>query len=226
MSRNILLTSLSAAESTPPLRYFSIRNEFGFDYCDAVLDAEAGIKAVLARYKIDEIIVAGEADTFDEKDSLTPCTLREGSTLYSADRTSFSTYRLLRYRLAQYADELSLDLQAEDGAMPAEVRAKLTRFVREFHEGNEGLRAKKVNRLFDALAQEGETFEQFQTALFEAFPEFRDYLPDCRFTTCSHTCEKGCAVCAAVERGEISQSRHKSYCTLYEEAKAQKPWEL
>ena len=81
MSRNILLTSLSAAESTPPLRYFSIRNEFGFDYCDAVLDAEAGIKAVLARYKIDEIIVAGEADTFDEKDSLTPCTLREGSTL-------------------------------------------------------------------------------------------------------------------------------------------------
>ncbi len=179
MSRNILLTSLSAAESTPPLRYFSIRNEFGFDYCDAVLDAEAGIKAVLARYKIDEIIVAGEADTFDEKDSLTPCTLREGSTLYSADRTSFSTYRLLRYRLAQYADELSLDLQAEDGAMPAEVREKLTRFVREFHEGNEGLKAKKVNRLFDALAQEGETFEQFQTALFEAFPEFRDYPDPC-----------------------------------------------
>ena len=62
--------------------------------------------------------------------------------------------------------------------------------------------------------------------LAACFPEFRDHLTDCRFSTCSHTCEKGCAVCAAVERGEISRSRHKSYCTLYEEAKARKPWEL
>ena len=62
--------------------------------------------------------------------------------------------------------------------------------------------------------------------LASCFPEFRDHLLDCRFSTCSHTCEKGCAICALVERGEISSSRHKSYCTLYEEAKTIKPWEL
>ena len=59
MAQNILLTSLSAAGNDLPLRYFSFQKEFGFDYCDALLDAEAGIKAVLARYDIDEIIVIG-----------------------------------------------------------------------------------------------------------------------------------------------------------------------
>ena len=58
MAQNILLTSLSAAGNDLPLRYFSFQKEFGFDYCDALLDAEAGIKAVLARYDIDEIIIA------------------------------------------------------------------------------------------------------------------------------------------------------------------------
>ncbi len=50
MARNILLTSLSAAENDLPVRFFSFRNEFGFDYCDALLDTEASIKATLARY--------------------------------------------------------------------------------------------------------------------------------------------------------------------------------
>ena len=59
MARNILLTSLFPTETDLPARYFSIRKEFGFDYCDALLDAEAGIKVVLSRYDIDEIIVIG-----------------------------------------------------------------------------------------------------------------------------------------------------------------------
>ena len=50
MVRNILLTSLSPAEKDLCTRYFSFRKEFGFDYCDSLLDAEAGIKAVLSRY--------------------------------------------------------------------------------------------------------------------------------------------------------------------------------
>ncbi len=58
------------------------------------------------------------------------------------------------------------------------------------------------------------------------FREFADYVEDCRFNDCAHVCEKGCAVCAAVERGEIPVSRHESYCTMYEEAKQLKEWEL
>lgn len=58
------------------------------------------------------------------------------------------------------------------------------------------------------------------------FREFRKYADNCRFRDCSHTCEKGCKVIEALEQGEISASRHESYCTMYDEAKQLKEWEL
>ena len=62
--------------------------------------------------------------------------------------------------------------------------------------------------------------------LADCFPEFREYLDKCRFTGCSHTVEKGCAVLEALNAGKIHPSRHASYRTLYEEAKKRKEWEL
>lgn len=58
-----------------------------------------------------------------------------------------------------------------------------------------------------------------------AFREFAPYLGQCRFVGCSHTKEKGCAVLEALEKGEISPSRHRSYVRLYEAAKEYKSWE-
>jgi ribosome biogenesis GTPase len=49
------------------------------------------------------------------------------------------------------------------------------------------------------------------------FVEMRPYLADCRFSSCTHTHEPGCAVKAAVERGAISEERYDSYCRLLEE---------
>lgn len=57
------------------------------------------------------------------------------------------------------------------------------------------------------------------------FREFGPYLGRCRFTTCSHTCEKGCAVLQAVEDGAVSKSRHESYVAMYREMKGIKEWE-
>lgn len=59
----------------------------------------------------------------------------------------------------------------------------------------------------------------------ETFQEFLPYLDSCRFVGCSHTKEKGCAVLAAVQRGELQRSRHDSYLRLYEELKPLKNWE-
>ena len=59
-----------------------------------------------------------------------------------------------------------------------------------------------------------------------AFPEFAPYLGQCRFTGCAHVKEKGCAVLAAVENGEIAKTRHESYVKLYESVKDLKEWEL
>lgn len=62
--------------------------------------------------------------------------------------------------------------------------------------------------------------------LSSCFVEFREYMDDCKFKDCSHTKEKGCAVIEAVNNGDIAESRHKSYCYMYEEAKQIKEWEL
>ena len=59
----------------------------------------------------------------------------------------------------------------------------------------------------------------------ETFREFAPYLDQCRFVGCSHTKERGCAVLAAVERGDIQPSRHQSYLRLYEELKPLQDWQ-
>ena len=58
------------------------------------------------------------------------------------------------------------------------------------------------------------------------FRERAEFTDQCRFKDCSHTCEKGCAVLDALGEGKISESRHTSYCTMYDEAKQLKEWEL
>ncbi len=46
------------------------------------------------------------------------------------------------------------------------------------------------------------------------FVEMRPYLSDCRFSTCTHTHEPGCAVKEAVRAGSVSAMRYDSYCRL------------
>ena len=58
------------------------------------------------------------------------------------------------------------------------------------------------------------------------FPEFNDYLGKCRFSSCTHTVDKGCKIVEAVENGKIHTSRHNSYITMYNEVKNIKEWQL
>jgi len=62
--------------------------------------------------------------------------------------------------------------------------------------------------------------------LFDCFREFAPYFGTCRFSTCAHINEKGCAICSAVADGKISESRHSSYIQMYNEVKDIKEWEL
>ncbi len=62
--------------------------------------------------------------------------------------------------------------------------------------------------------------------LEQLFPEFAPYLGQCRFTSCAHIGEKGCKICEMVDTGVISESRHRSYVSMYRDAKTIKEWEL
>lgn len=59
------------------------------------------------------------------------------------------------------------------------------------------------------------------------FPEFKEYLGDCKFTSsCAHVNDKGCKVLEALNEGKINKSRHESYVALYNEVKDIKEWQL
>lgn len=71
-------------------------------------------------------------------------------------------------------------------------------------------------------------FDQFDFFSLEDLPltmrDFENYIGCCKYKKCTHTKEEGCAVLEAIERGEVSPSRHKSYLALYETLKAKKKW--
>ena len=69
-----------------------------------------------------------------------------------------------------------------------------------------------------------EDLYDFKLALPECFPDFSEYLGCCKFTSCSHTTEKGCAVIEAVKDGSIQKSRHQSFVALSLELKDVTAW--
>lgn len=57
-------------------------------------------------------------------------------------------------------------------------------------------------------------------ALAGLMPDLRAQLGSCRFYNCTHRQEPGCAVLAALERGEITATRHRLYLELHAELSA------
>lgn len=53
--------------------------------------------------------------------------------------------------------------------------------------------------------------------LASLMPDLAPHAKDCRFYNCSHRHEPGCGVRAALERGEISESRHRIYTEVLQE---------
>ena len=56
------------------------------------------------------------------------------------------------------------------------------------------------------------------------YREIKPLVAQCAFNDCTHTHEKGCAVRAAVQHGQVSQERYDSYIKLREELGKQKKW--
>lgn len=173
MARNILLTSLDTRERDRSLRYYSVQNEFGFRYCEAVQSMEASTKFILARYPINEILVLGGEETSDSGDVTQPLRLREADSLCSAAQETLSAFDWYRLRIAQYIDERSPEQQAYDALLPEEERAKLVDFIQSFQEQYSERETKRLNRFFDELAGSRSLYERFRDALFAAFPEAR-----------------------------------------------------
>ncbi len=172
MPRNILLITLDTLEADCALQYYSVKNEYGFDYCEAMQSMEASAKYVLSRYPIDEILVIGDEvnpDGSGEKSYL----LKDAGTLLSGNSGTLSAFDLFRCRIAQYIGEQSLEQQAYESLLPEAERAKLADFTRDFLEKHSEQDTKRLNRFFNELACSRELFELFRQDLLKTFPNAR-----------------------------------------------------
>ena len=197
------------------------------------------VTAIAVHKGIDALVVINKTDS-DPGDELFDTYCRSGiDALRVSARTGEGIDALrerLRGRVAAFAgnsgvgkssvlNRIDPQFSAEVGAISDRIgRGKHTTRHVELHPiGNGGYIA-------DTPGFSSFETEQMDLVLAEdlqyAFPEFAPYLGQCRFTGCAHVKEKGCAVRAAVEAGEIAPSRHGSYVKLYESVKDLKEWEL
>lgn len=66
--------------------------------------------------------------------------------------------------------------------------------------------------------------EIFSDDLQYCFKEFLPKISKCKFSSCTHLQDKGCAIVDAVEKGIICQSRYQSYVSIYNEIKDLRIW--
>lgn len=78
---------------------------------------------------------------------------------------------------------------------------------------------------FSSLDVERENLVYKENLQF-AFRDFEPYIGKCRFTSCTHTGEKGCAIASALQSGKIAASRYESYTQLYSALAQHKDWEI
>ena len=97
-----------------------------------------------------------------------------------------------------------------------------TRQAEIFHIGN-GLVIDSAG--FSSIEFSGENLFLASELQFY-FKEFNEHLSECKFNGCSHINTKSCAVIDAVNKGIISKSRYESYCSMYDELKNIKSWQI
>lgn len=78
---------------------------------------------------------------------------------------------------------------------------------------------------FSSFSTVGNQVTILKEDLADCFVDFQPYLGQCRFTTCSHIADQGCAILDAVQNGKIHPSRHASYATMYKEVKDISAWQ-
>lgn len=82
---------------------------------------------------------------------------------------------------------------------------------------------------YESLIADTPGFSSYEVFDFPAeelgnyFPEIREVAVNCRFRTCSHLNEPGCAVKEAVNLGSISAERYNSYELFYQIIKGKRP---
>ena len=173
MRRQIMVTTLFSGDNASDRTYYYSKGDDGKTlYCEALMPAEAACKYILATQRLDEIVIICSEEANAPGDEPGPTALREGSSFFASDLKDLSRFDLLRYRLAEYAEELHAEYQDNNELISGEEQKKAIAFLRSFF----GRQIRndinnKFNRYFHLLARDRELQEAFNDDLRAWTPE-------------------------------------------------------
>ena len=194
----------------------------------------------IAEYKnIKPVVVITKVD-LDRSDNIFSVYTKVGIDVVIIDYTDDSTVQKLKSMLAgkisAFTGNSGVGKSTLLNAIDSTLGIKTGEISKKLGRGRHTTRESRLYKLEGGgYIADTPGFSTFETNKYDiikkeelsaCFTEFSDFSGNCRFSDCSHTCEKGCAVIQAVKDGLIPESRHESYCQMYEEAKAIKDWEL
>lgn len=209
----------------------------------------ANVNPVSDPYLIDRVCSMAEGQGCDVVVAINKCDLDPGDILAETYTTAgFPVFRLsavtgegiaalrecLRGKVSAFTGNSGVGKSSVLNALEPTFAIETGEVSEKLGRGRHTTRHVELFRVGDALVADTPGFSSLETAhwnlldkeaLGTSFREFRPYLEQCRFTGCSHTKEKGCAILAAVADGVIPQSRHDSYVRLFHETKERHPWE-
>ncbi|MDO5455350.1 MAG: hypothetical protein Q4F25_00380 [Eubacteriales bacterium] len=172
MTHRILVTALYGSGIRPGISYYCTKDlDEKALYCDAVVSSEASCKYILSSYPIEEIIVFGTDEGYHPGEEA-PAMLRDKMKVYPSDLGELSSYGLLKYRLMQFFDEISVEDADQNNLLSEEEQKRTIEFLRRFFReriDTEG--EKKITRYFHYLLQDRALCEELTDVL-------RTWVPD------------------------------------------------
>lgn len=189
--------------------------------------------ATAEAYRVPVKLVFNKIDRYNETDRATLSRLRELYTSigYPCSTLCARTEEGLDALRANLKDKVTL-LSGHSGVGKSTIINKLvpgvnlrTGDISEYH--NKGMHTTTFSEmiplpgggyLIDTPGIKGfGTIEMDDTEISHYFPEMFKHAARCRFNNCTHRHEPGCAVLKAVEEGDISESRYKSYLSILDD---------
>lgn len=188
------------------------------------------IEPVIAVTKID-IDSCGEIDDIYKKVGITVMTID-----YGKDDPVKEIRELLKGKISAFTGNTGVGKSTLLNAICPEFDIPTGEISKKLGRGRHTTRHAELYKLpWGGYIADTPGFSTFETDKYNiikkeelsgCFREFAEFENECRFRDCSHTKETDCRVLEAVKDGRIVRSRHESYCSMYEEAKKIKEWEL
>ncbi|WP_295616241.1 ribosome small subunit-dependent GTPase A [uncultured Intestinimonas sp.] len=218
---------------------------------DQLVVVASGVIPVTDPFLIDRIAaIADSKEGCDVVVCINKCDLDPGEELYRIYRAAgFPTLRVsaltgegigelsaaIAGKVSAFTGNSGVGKSSILNALEPGFRIQVGQVSEKLGRGRHTTRHTELYRLSNgAVIADTPGFSAFDTERMElvrkedlerAFRDFRLYLGECRFTGCAHIKEKDCAVREALDRGEIQESRYRSYVRLYEQVKDHKDWE-